>query len=97
MYVENKDGEIDEAGGRIGWVSFSKTGKTVYYRGRDLLKSASGVRGNVIDVATGENIGFPASRSGARTRIPGSRPMLGIQSTPISSLVRTWRTISSWS
>jgi hypothetical protein len=51
MYVENKDGEIDGAHARIGWVSFSKTGRTVYYRGRELLK-ANGVRGNFLDVAT---------------------------------------------
>ena len=38
MYIENKDGEIDGANGRIGWVSFSKTGKTVYYRGRELYQ-----------------------------------------------------------
>src|SRR5258706_16381256 len=25
MYVENKDGEIDGANGRIGWVTFSKS------------------------------------------------------------------------
>ncbi|MDR3513427.1 MAG: hypothetical protein P4L73_17450 [Caulobacteraceae bacterium] len=55
MYVENKDGEIDGADGRIGWVSFSKSGQTVYYRGRELAKAkGGGVRGNFFDVATGE-------------------------------------------
>ena len=53
MYVENKDGQIDGAEARIGWVSFSKTGRSVYYRGRELLK-AGGVRGNFIDVSTRE-------------------------------------------
>jgi hypothetical protein len=28
MYIENKDGNIDGADGRIGWVTFSKTGQT---------------------------------------------------------------------
>jgi hypothetical protein len=51
MYVENKDGEIDGAHARVGWLTFSKTGKTVYYRGRELAK-ANGVRGNFLDVAT---------------------------------------------
>lgn len=37
MYVENKAGDIDGADARIGWVSFSKTGRTVYYRGRELM------------------------------------------------------------
>lgn len=55
MYVENKDGDIDGANGRIGWVSFSKTGQTVYYRGRELLKAkGGGIRGNFLDVATQE-------------------------------------------
>jgi hypothetical protein len=51
MYVENKDGDIDGAHARVGWVSFSKTGKTVYYRGRELAK-ANGIRGNFLDVVT---------------------------------------------
>ena len=51
MYVENKSGDIDGAHARVGWVSFSKTGKTVYYRGRELAK-ANGVRGNFVDVVT---------------------------------------------
>ncbi|HEY0105679.1 MAG TPA: hypothetical protein VGB91_06300 [Rhizomicrobium sp.] len=53
MYVENKDGTIDGADARIGWVRFSKTGSTVYYRGKELTK-AQGIRGNFIDVATRE-------------------------------------------
>ena len=55
MYVENKDGKIDGANGRIGWVSFSKTGQTVYYRGRVLKKAkGGGIRGNFFDTETGE-------------------------------------------
>ena len=53
MYVENKQGLIDGSKARIGWVSFSKTGQTVYYRGRTLQKG-SGVRGNFFDMESGE-------------------------------------------
>ena len=53
MYVENKGGLIDGVQGRIGWVSFSKTGQTIYYRGRALQKG-SGVSGNFFDVESGE-------------------------------------------
>lgn len=49
MYVENKDGDIDGAAARIGWVTFSKTGQSVYYRGRTLTK-ANGIAGNFLDV-----------------------------------------------
>ena len=52
MYVENKNGEIDGANARIGWVKFSKTGRTVYYRGLELSK-ARGVSGNFIHQSTG--------------------------------------------
>jgi len=55
MYVENKNGSIDGAHGRIGWVTFSKTGLTVYYRGRTLRRlRGGGVSGNHVDVATGD-------------------------------------------
>ena len=52
MYVENKHGEIDGAKARIGWVKFSKTGRTVYYRGLELTKG-QGISGNFIHSATG--------------------------------------------
>jgi len=53
MYVENKNGHIDGADGRIGWVTFSKSGQTIYYRGRELTKiKGGGVRGNFFDLAT---------------------------------------------
>lgn len=55
MYVENKDGHIDEYSAHIGWVSFSKTGKTVYYRDKVLNRlKGGGISGNHIDEATGE-------------------------------------------
>lgn len=53
MYVENKSGDIDGVRARIGWVTFSKTGQSVYYRGRTLLK-ANGIRGNFLDVDSRE-------------------------------------------
>ncbi|MEX6633723.1 hypothetical protein [Hyphococcus lacteus] len=53
MCVENKNGDIDGMAARIGWVTFSKTGKSVYYRGRTLAK-ANGVAGNFMDVDSRE-------------------------------------------
>jgi hypothetical protein len=53
MYVENKTGDADGRRGRIGWVTFSKTASTVYYRGRELLKiEGGGTAGNFLDVET---------------------------------------------
>jgi hypothetical protein len=55
MYVENKEGHIDGVPARIGWVKFSKTGRTVYYRGKSLqVSKGGGVRGNFFDIETGE-------------------------------------------
>jgi hypothetical protein len=55
MYVENKDGDLDGVSARIGWVTFSKTGQSIYYRGRTLQSSSGrGIRGNYVDVDTGE-------------------------------------------
>ena len=54
MYVENKNGEIDGANARIGWATFSKTGRTVYYRGLALQRAkGGGVSGNFFDTETG--------------------------------------------
>ena len=47
MYLENKNGLIEGAKARIGWVTFSKTGKTIYYHGRSFsVMSGGGISGN---------------------------------------------------
>lgn len=53
MYVESKGEPIDGAYAHIGWVTFSKTGKTVYYRDKTLEKG-NGISGNFFDTSTGE-------------------------------------------
>lgn len=55
MYVENKEGLIDGLSGRIGWVTFSKSGRSVYYRGLTLKRAlGGGILGNFYDEATGQ-------------------------------------------
>lgn len=55
MYIENKEGLIDGTDACIGWVSFSKTGKTIYYKGKTFISNkGKGVRGNFRDLETGE-------------------------------------------
>lgn len=56
MFIENKSGGDGLTGpARIGRVTFSKTGKTIYYRGAELqsLKGA-GFKANYFDVNTGD-------------------------------------------
>lgn len=55
MYVENKNGRIDGYDACIGWVTFSKTGLTVYYREKVLKRArGGGISGNHYDENTGE-------------------------------------------
>ena len=55
MYVELKSGFGDNGPATISWVEFSKTGRSVYYRGRRLLRlKGRGISGNFADVETGD-------------------------------------------
>lgn len=55
MYVEYKDDDVAGAA-RIGRVTFSKTGKTVTYRGKQLQTlRGDGYKANYFDVETGEH------------------------------------------
>jgi len=55
MFIENKKGDIDGYKARIGWVTFSKTGKSIYYRSKKLSRlKGGGVRGNYSCEETGQ-------------------------------------------
>ena len=56
MYIENKsDGDGLSGVARIGRVRFSKTGKTIYYRGAELQSlKGYGYKANYYDVKTGD-------------------------------------------
>jgi hypothetical protein len=55
MYIELKTGFNDDGPAWIGRVTFSKTGRTIYYRGKVLRRVAGGgIKGNHVDVDTGE-------------------------------------------
>ena len=55
MYIELKTGYGDNGPAWIGRVSFSKSGQTVYYRGKTLRTARGrGISGNFVDVTTGE-------------------------------------------
>jgi len=73
MYIE-LEGTCSAAGsGRIGRVTFSKTGKTIYYRGRTLkpVRHARG-RANYIDADTGERFWVSGcKKAGNDTLYPG--------------------------
>jgi hypothetical protein len=55
MYVELKSGHDDDGPAWIGRVTFSKSGRSIFYRGRELGRlKGRGVSGNYFDVDTGQ-------------------------------------------
>jgi hypothetical protein len=53
MYIERKANETTGEA-RIGRVSFSKTGRTMYYDGKEFLKVKDGFKHNCIELESGE-------------------------------------------
>ena len=53
MYIEFKGGGLSGPA-RIGRVTFSQTGKTIYYRGKEFSSLGGGYKANYFDVATRE-------------------------------------------
>ena len=55
MYVESKSAAGDRGEARIGWVTFSKTGRSIYYQGRRFQRiKGGGIAGNYFESETGE-------------------------------------------
>lgn len=71
MYIEDKSGGLTGPA-RIGRVSFSKTGRTLYYRDRSFqsLKGA-GFKANYYDVETGEEFWISGPRRDGGDRLYG--------------------------
>jgi hypothetical protein len=55
MYIELKTGFNDNGPARIGRVTFSKSGQSIYYRGKTFARvHGGGISSNYYDVDTGE-------------------------------------------
>jgi hypothetical protein len=55
MYIELKTGYADDGPARIGRVTFSKTGLTIYYRNLKLRRiKGGGIGSNYVDAETGD-------------------------------------------
>ena len=71
MYIERKAGSL-EGPARIGWVTFSKTGKTIYYRGRAFQSlKGSGFKSNYFDVDTGDEYWISGVQKDRQDRLYG--------------------------
>ena len=76
MYIEDKSGGL-LGPARIGRVSFSKTGRTIYYRGRSFQSlKGLGFKANYYDVETGDHFWVSGpKRDGGDALYGGSTPI----------------------
>lgn len=71
VYIENKTESLSGPA-RIGRVTESKSGKTLHYRGRRLLR-APGYKWNHVDLDTGERFWVSGPRKDGADRLYGER------------------------
>lgn len=73
MYIESKAAGLTGPA-RIGRVTFSKTGKTIYYQGRTFHSlQGHGVKANFHDAATGEEYWISGPKKDGTDRLSGGR------------------------
>jgi hypothetical protein len=71
MYIEDKSGGL-EGVARIGRVTFSKSGRTIYYRGRAFQSlKGMGFKSNYFDVETGDRYWISGPRKDGGDRLYG--------------------------
>jgi len=76
MYVELKSGHRDNGPAWIGRVTFSKSGHSIFYRGRELIRIKGGVSANYMDVQTREEFWVSGvKRNGSNRHWAGSGPV----------------------
>ena len=76
MYVEHKPAAHNERGEAwIGWVTFSKTGRTVYTRGLRLHRRLGLGCANHYDVGTGEEYWVSGVKTRGSDRLYGNAPV----------------------
>jgi hypothetical protein len=73
MYIEQKSEGLSGSA-RIGRVTFSKTGKTLYYAGREFRSlKGRGFKANYFDVETGERYWISGCKKDGSDRLYGER------------------------
>ena len=69
MYIESKADSLNGAA-RIGRVTFSKSGRTIYYRGRSFYRiEGGGFKSNHFDKETGDHYWISGPRKDGRDRL----------------------------
>ena len=73
MYIENKGSGLDGPG-RIGRVSFSKTGSTIYYQGRAFRSlKGKGFKANYYDIDTKEEYWISGPKKNGEDKLYGGK------------------------
>lgn len=71
MYIECKAGSL-EGPARIGWVTYSKTGKTIHYKGQAFQSlKGRGFKSNYFDLETGDEYWISGVRKDRQDRLYG--------------------------
>jgi hypothetical protein len=82
MYIEDKSDQL-VGPARIGLVTFSKTGRTIYYQGKSFRNlSGNGIKANYFGVDTGDHYWISGPKRNGEDGLYGYRP------TPIDENVR---------
>ena len=88
MYIENKSAQPEGQSGvqgpaRIGRVTFSKSGRTIYYKGKTLLSlNGAGYKTTHYDIESGDQYWISGPRRDGEDGLYGYRP------TPLDDDVR---------
>ncbi len=71
MYIENKEGSLNGMG-RIGWVTFSKTGRTLRYGDLEFRSlKGNGYKANFVELASGDEYWISGPKKDGRDRLYG--------------------------
>jgi hypothetical protein len=90
MYIECKAGALTGPA-RIGRVTFSKTGKTLYYQGQTFQSlKGRGFKANFFDVASGEEYWISGPRKDGADRLYGGRETVAVDA---DVQIEYWRDI----
>lgn len=77
MYIEDKSGGLTGPA-RIGLVTFSKTGRTLYYRGRSFQSLKGGYKSNYFDTETRDLFWISGPKRDGSDRLYGERTPIEI-------------------
>jgi hypothetical protein len=71
MYIENKSDTLNGKG-RIGRVTYSKTGRTIYYDGKAFQSLNGGYKANYFEITSGESYWISGPKKAGGDRLYGT-------------------------